>query len=106
MARYFDKSGRREINVTPFTDETDDIVLAPATAFRYTVPADARIVVFNSTDVFWASFSETVDAQVPAANVLDGTGSVFLPSSRNVVGLASFSLISPAACTISIERYL
>ena len=68
-----------------------------------TVPAGARIAVFNSTGNFYANWLAA--AAVPTANITDGSGPELNPVARDISGLASFSLIAPANCVVTVAYF-
>ena len=79
-------------------------VLAAATAETVTPPATARFVVFSADAHFWVD-PHGATAAVPAADVTDGTSPELNPSGYELRGMASFSVISPTACKLSMAFY-
>lgn len=86
----------------------DAIVLVANVAQEYTIPADADVIAFSRTTDFYARWDGST-AVIPTAAVTDGTAPELNPEVRWVIGYsgapATVSLISPAACTITISRY-
>lgn len=82
-------------------------VLAASTAEAPAVPTGAQFVVVYSPIDAYVALSGT--AAVPAADVTDGTGVIFVPTGYprviNVGGLTSFSIISAAAGIVGLEFY-
>ncbi len=86
-------------------DYVDVRVLAAGVAERHTVPATATSVIFSATGEFYVRWDAAQNAAVPAADVTDGSGSERSPDKRQLRGLASFSLIAPAATTVTMSFY-
>lgn len=91
------------VDAISFTDHIDARVLAASTAETVTVPTGATAVFFSSTADFYVN--AFITATVPAADVTDGTASELNPLQRSVQGIASFSMIAPAAATITMAFY-
>lgn len=89
--------------VPPIADYVQARVLAANTAETVTVPAGARIVVFNSDSVFYLRIGG--DAAVPAADVTDGTASAMSPGARSLDGVTTFSVVSAAVCIVCMEFF-
>ncbi|MGB3988659.1 MAG: hypothetical protein WBK67_03160 [Minisyncoccales bacterium] len=87
----------------PVCGYVDARVLGASSAESHTVPAGATKVVFSSTGDFYANFTTT--AAVPSGDVTDGSASVLNPLARNIYGVTAISLISPAACVVTMEFY-
>lgn len=101
-----DNAGERVFDtfMVPFSDSVLARVLAVAeTAENIAVPAGAKCVVFNSTADFWAT-PDGIAAK-PAADVTDGSASVFNPTQRNVVGVTNISVVSDTAGAIVTAEF-
>lgn len=92
----------------PFPSFNYNVVLAGA-AKTVTVPAGVSWAFISVTDDAW--MAKTAPAAVPAADVLDGTGSVLIqPVDTDMArlfyvrGVASFSLIGTANVSIAWYR--
>ena len=86
------------------SDHIDNFVLAAGTAKAVIVPTAAVFAVFLATGTFYARWGGGA-AAVPAADVTDGTGAEVNPTVRSVAGVASLSLIAPAACVVAVAWY-
>lgn len=86
------------------SDKVNNYVTVASTAQTVTIPTGATVAVFNSTVPFYVNFAGAT-AAVPVANITDGTGVVYQPSSRYVGGLSTFSIISASVGVITIEFY-
>ena len=91
------------VDAIGFTDQVDARVLGVATAEPHTVPAGATTVIFSGNADFYVNAFGT--ATVPAADVTDGSASELNPARRSVVGIATLSLISPAATIVTMSFY-
>ena len=92
-------------SVTPSQCVYDQVLGASGTAESVAVPAGAGTVVFSGTDVFYATFSGTETAAVPASDTAGG-GSVLNPQVRSLTGVPNISLVAPSAGTIvSLEFF-
>jgi len=83
----------------------DARVLAANTVESHTVPSGAKFVIFSATNNFYANFIGGT-AAVPAADVTDGTAPFLNPGTVFIQGLAAISLISPAACVVTMAFYV
>ena len=94
----------------PASDSINHVSLAAGVAKTFTVPADARILLFASAKSdgtaqrFYARYYGGA-AVVPVGDVTNGAGSEDTPVLRDVTGLATISLISAAACIVTITSY-
>lgn len=89
----------------PVPDHVGDVLarsLGVATAESMTVPAGARFVVFSATTDFYANYVTT--ATIPG-DVTDGTAAELNPSVRDIQGVTTISLISPAASVVTAVFY-
>ena len=86
----------------PYPDYIDSRALLANVAETQAVPADARFVVFSATDSIYVNYVGT--ATVPG-DVVNGSASELNPSGRVIEGLASFSVIAPANCVVSMAFY-
>jgi len=85
------------------SDSINNYVLAAGVVKSVAVPTGARFAVMSATGAFYARWSGA--AAVPAADVTDGTGVEANPTVRAVDGVASFSLVAPAACVVAVAWY-
>ena len=82
----------------------DARVLAADSSETHTVPSGARFVLFSADCVeFYAKTGAS--AAVPSGDVTDGTASALNPAAWALSGVSQISLISPTACTITLEFY-
>ena len=72
-------------------------------AATITVPTGAKFVNFSGSDNFYVNFTTT--AVVPTTTVADGTTSILNPGCRSVAGIATFSIIAPSSCIVTMEWY-
>lgn len=86
----------------PAKTYVDAAVLAASTKEDMTVPSGARIVVFSSTGDFFANYD--ADAAVPS-DTTDGTASELNPTTRNIQGVTTISLIASATPTVTLTYY-
>jgi hypothetical protein len=87
------------------SDTINAASLAAGVAKRIVVPAGANLVKLAGTGSFYVRWNAALDATVPVADVTDGSGSELNPQSANLRGLASFSIISSAACVVTASFY-
>lgn len=78
-------------------------VLGVATAESMTVPTGARYVLFSSSGDFHVSYTTT--ATVPA-DTTDGTACELNPELRDITGVTTISVISPAAQLVTAAFYV
>ena len=78
-------------------------LLSANTAEAFTVPTDAKWVVFKGTGDFYANYSTT--AAVPG-DITDGTASELNPDKRNIAGVSSISIISAATPIVTASFYV
>lgn len=100
-----DTAGRYSSMVRLMPTYVDALVLAVSTNENHTVPKGTRFVVFSSNcAAFYAKGGGT--AEVPAADVTDGSGSELNPSAWFVEGVTTIGIISPTVCTVTLSFYL
>jgi hypothetical protein len=82
-------------------------VLAANAAERHAVPQGAKKVIFSGNADFFAKFGDgTVTAALPAADVLDGSGSELNPEAREIPSdCTHISLVSASATIVSLSFY-
>lgn len=84
----------------------DARVLGIATAETFQAPAGARYALFAANgDFYCKTATASTAAAVPAADVTDGTASELNPAMRYIGELEFISLISPAACVVTIQYF-
>jgi len=98
---------QRGMFAPPPSDTVHARVLAANTAELVAVPAGAMFVVFSATADFYVKFGASeVAAAVPGGDVTDGTASELNPSAREIPdGATHLSLVSAAACTVTLSFY-
>jgi hypothetical protein len=72
--------------------------LAAGVAESFTVPDNAKYVLFSATADFYANYTTT--ATVPG-DVTDGTASELNPALRILTSVTTISVIAPADCVIT-----
>jgi hypothetical protein len=102
ITAIIDPNGRELIGLT-LSDHIDARVLAVSAAESHTIPTGARYVMFSANGDFYANFAGT--AAIPTADVTDGTASILNPQLRTIGAATTISLISPAACIVTMEFY-
>lgn len=88
----------------PQSDHVNALVM-DGTAQSLTVPADAKHALFSSTEDFYAKIGDAVVAEVPAANVTDGSASELRPGVRLVVPGQTISVIGAAGTIVTVSFY-
>jgi len=87
-------------------DYIDSRLLAAAVAESHTVPTGAKWVCFSAEMPFYAKFGAAPTAAIPAADVTDGTGSMFNPTWVDISsGAAVISVIARTAGVVSMYFY-
>lgn len=76
--------------------------LAASTAEDITVPSGAVGAVFSATADFYANYTTT--ATVPG-DVTDGSASELNPTTRDVTGVTTISVISPTTAIVTVAFY-
>jgi hypothetical protein len=79
-------------------------VMAAGVAQGVTIPTGVRVAIFSSTMNFYVNWLAA--ATVPVANVNDGSGPELNPTARDVTGYASFSMIAPADCVVTVAYFI
>ena len=102
ISSVLDPNGNSIIGLN-YSDYIDHRVLAANVAETHTVPTGAKYVMFNATTPFYARIGGT--AAVPAADVTDGTGSMYCPELRSIDAATTISLIAPTTCIVTMEFY-
>lgn len=83
-------------------DYVDAKALAANTAEAFTVPSNARYVVFSATGDFYVSYTTT--ATVPG-DTSDGTACELNPTIRYIPGVTTISVIAPATTILTAAYY-
>ena len=82
-----------------------DIVPVSTTTTTYTIPTDARWLIFSPASNFNYAIRKDEDAVFPAAEVLDGSGSLPNPAQIDVKGVTSLGIIADASGYLGIAVY-
>ncbi len=83
----------------------DQYILAAGVARTITIPTGARIAMFHCTaDKFSVSWTGSA-AVVPVADVTNGTAPDATPTTRDVSGYSSFSVICAESAMLTIAYY-
>lgn len=77
--------------------------LAASTAETVTVPANAKFVVFSGNAPYYVN-PHGATAAVPG-DVSNGSASELNPAGYELRGMATFSVISPSACILTMAFY-
>lgn len=93
----------RELSCLPPSDAVNAVSLSAGAAESIKVPDGARYVVLSCTDNFYARYDGTA-AAVPG-DVSDGTASELNPTMRDMQGVGTISVISPADCVLTAAFY-
>lgn len=83
---------------------TDAIVLVANASQTQAVPTSARWVIFSATCNFYAATGGT--AAVPGATTTTGGAAMLNPAAWNVVGFTQITVVSAAACIVTMSFYL
>lgn len=99
----FDDSDHSVPMAFSWAEYVDSAFLVPNVAQTFTVPARAKIVLFNSLSDFFVKRGGP--AAIPSASVTNGTGSELSPRGKVVVQGETISLISSAANTVTLTYF-
>ena len=104
---FKDRFGRSDALIPVACNWVDNIILAANTAANYTVPANAKVLLFsysqaNAKDIF---VNNQAAAAIPVANVANGVGNDISPSGVFIVGTTTISFICEEEAIISIRVY-
>lgn len=108
--RYALDRGLLDVQTPERSQWVDARVLAQNVNETHTVPTGATVVVITATIALWVNLNGTTAAS-PAADVTDGTASIFVPANlpfrRLIDGVASFGLITgdAAGSKVTLEFY-
>lgn len=86
----------------PVSTDINGAALGIATAESITIPSGAKFAVFSATGDFYAKYNGTA---VVITDVTDGTGSELNPTVRSLLPADTISIISPAACNVTVSFY-
>lgn len=94
--------------VTPHATSLVDVVyINDAANHAYTIPAETKWVTITFNSPVW--FRYNAAAAVPGADITDGTGSTYLPSSYSVLvtpgKTLNFVRAAAVATIVSVMRY-
>ena len=101
------KDGFHEVMVPLInpSDYIDMAVLAASVKEDFTVPTDAKMVLFSATGDFYCDIGSAASASIPAADVTDGSAPEINPVARGVVAGETISLIAPTSCRVMMAFY-
>ena len=97
------RAGR--IDVFPKMPTHVDQIALSATSVTYTIPTDARWLIFSPQAGIEFAVKADADAVYPAAAITDGSGSLLNPAQLDVSGLTSLGIISNESGFLSIAVY-
>lgn len=106
LNQIIDANGRPVAGALLVTSTVDARVLAASTAESASIPAGARFVRLTGAAAFYANFSAT--AAIPAADIVNGSSSILIPSSALFeipAGATEISLIAAAIGVITLEWF-
>lgn len=92
----------RELGCLPFSDYIDSRELSAGVAETFTVPSEARFVVFSCGADFYARPNGV--AAVPT-DLSDGSASEHNPTLRSVIGVSTIGVISTGSAVITAAYY-
>ena len=101
----FNAIGAGRVDLFPKISDHVDIVPLGTTSVTYTIPADARFLIFSPIQGYNFAVRRDEDAVYPAAAVTDGTGSFLNPAQLDVQGVTSLGIISNGNSFLSIEAF-
>lgn len=81
-------------------DYVDSVVLT-GSAVQFTVPIDARYVVFSSGGDFYVSYGDNPTAEEPSGTTSDGSASELNPAVRRLDGVDKISIIGSSSVTLA-----
>ena len=93
-------------NSVPWSTYVDNFVLSANTAQQFTIPVGYSAMSITADADIWSKVGDNPTAAIPGSNVIDGSGSILNPATRNLKGEAKVSLISAVDCKGSIEYYV
>jgi len=93
----------RPSQVIPPSTTVYAVVLTAGTPWQVQVPSGALQELFSATGPFWARVGGA--AQLPTADVLDGSAPELNPAARAVTAGSAIGLVAPATCTVSLAFY-
>jgi len=105
FVNFKDRFGRSETLIPLACNWVDNVVLAANTAANYTVPANAKVLLFSYSGANDVYVNAQAVAAVPALAVADGSGSDINPSGMFIVDTATVSFKSEGAAVIAIRVY-
>jgi hypothetical protein len=79
-------------------------VLAAGSPKTVNIPTGARVAMFSATNNYYVNF--TGAAAEPAGDIINGYASELNPVARDVTGYTTFSVVSPAACILTIAFFV
>nr|WP_279308266.1 NAD/NADP transhydrogenase alpha subunit-like protein [Niveispirillum sp. BGYR6] len=93
----------RPLPVPPPCSASVAAILTAGTPRLIAVPADARLVLFNATQAFWASFGAA--ATLPTADILDGSAPELNPAARRLEGVTQIGLAAATDAIVNLLFY-
>lgn len=93
----------RSLPVPPPCTASFAVVLTAGTPRLIAVPAEARLVLFNATQAFWASFG--MSATLPVADMLDGSAPELNPAGRRLEGVSQIGLVAATDAVVNLLFY-
>lgn len=96
-------ANRQPTGIIPQSDVIYNLVLTANTEKVVTVPSGADIVVFGTTASFYCKMNSTVE--IPATDIIDGSGGELNPTARQVAGISTIHLIASSDCIITLSFY-
>lgn len=96
---------RKSALALPASNTINAYSLVAATVKRVIVPVGANVVKLSGTGDFYVRWNATLDAAVPAADVIDGSAAERNPTGAQLRGLVSYSIIAPVGCVVTASYY-
>ncbi len=79
------------------------VILTAGTPRLIAVPTNARLVLFNATQAFWARFGMAVT--LPTVDILDGTAPELNPAGRRLDGISQIGLVAATDSIVNLLFY-
>jgi len=105
FVNFKDRFGRSETLIPLACNWVDNVVLEANTAANYTVPANAKVLIFSYSSANDVYVNNQGVAAIPAVAVANGTGSDIQPSGMFIVDTTTISFICAGAAIIAIRVY-
>lgn len=93
------------VDFFPKVAEHVDVVVLSTSNVDYTIPTDARFLIFSPTDETSFAVKKDATAVYPAGTITDGSGSFLSPAQLDVRGVTTLGIIGSASGYLTIAAY-